>query len=360
MTETARSEESDREDSDQGDTFGERADIRCTDKGPTTCEEKHGDPSHGDDNPQPLHQRMDPSNKQRKIDGELDYARRRSLQSAMAAQDVFLRAGYDMRPYYGWLPGIAAPLRLPGFIYPPTLFGFAPQNVDVTRKEQSNELNPDVSDAKWEESKAESVQLVRGNLGVNIERGTTFQGHNGFLARSDEFEKLNNNNNNALQHDAKSDVDEGLELDEYDSKNLTKTLRRSRSSPESDELSSTRLATTVSVIQANCTAQKSTRNTRDDDDADEYSETDDATKRLAKRGRASTRRIEKTEQYWDRRKKNNVSAKKSRDARRQREIVTNQRSSMLETENLRLRGEVATLKDENERLKKELSNVTSA
>ncbi|XP_069987243.1 uncharacterized protein [Penaeus vannamei] len=54
----------------------------------------------------------------------------------------------------------------------------------------------------------------------------------------------------------------------------------------------------------------------------------------------------KDEKYYERRKRNNLAAKKSRDARKQREDQVAMRASYLEKENAILRAQVATLRDE--------------
>ncbi|KAI4464125.1 thyrotroph embryonic factor related [Holotrichia oblita] len=55
--------------------------------------------------------------------------------------------------------------------------------------------------------------------------------------------------------------------------------------------------------------------------------------------------------YWEKRRKNNEAAKRSRDARRAKEDEIAIRCAFLEQENLKLRYEVATLRSESERLK---------
>ena len=55
--------------------------------------------------------------------------------------------------------------------------------------------------------------------------------------------------------------------------------------------------------------------------------------------------------YWERRRKNNEAAKRSRDARRAKEDEIAIRAALLEQENLRLRVEVAALKTETAKLK---------
>ncbi|XP_038078532.1 uncharacterized protein LOC119745925 isoform X2 [Patiria miniata] len=59
----------------------------------------------------------------------------------------------------------------------------------------------------------------------------------------------------------------------------------------------------------------------------------------------------KDDTYWERRRKNNEAAKRSRDARRAKEDQIAIRAALLEQENMRLRIEVAALKEETHRLK---------
>ncbi|XP_017287351.1 TEF transcription factor, PAR bZIP family member a [Kryptolebias marmoratus] len=61
---------------------------------------------------------------------------------------------------------------------------------------------------------------------------------------------------------------------------------------------------------------------------------------------------QKDEKYWQRRKKNNVAAKRSRDARRLKENQITVRAAFLERENLALRSEVAELRKECGRYQK--------
>ena len=62
------------------------------------------------------------------------------------------------------------------------------------------------------------------------------------------------------------------------------------------------------------------------------------------------------EGYWERRRKNNLSAKRSRDARRLREKQTQKRATFFEEENLRIRAKINALEDENHRLRRLISN----
>lgn len=59
----------------------------------------------------------------------------------------------------------------------------------------------------------------------------------------------------------------------------------------------------------------------------------------------------KDEKYWRRRNKNNVAAKRSREARRAKENQIIMRAGFLEDENEQLRSENKDLKKENEDLK---------
>jgi len=65
---------------------------------------------------------------------------------------------------------------------------------------------------------------------------------------------------------------------------------------------------------------------------------------------------QKDDRYWDRRKKNNVAAKRSRDARRLKENQITVRAAFLERENTALRLEVAELRKENGRFKNVVTN----
>jgi len=59
----------------------------------------------------------------------------------------------------------------------------------------------------------------------------------------------------------------------------------------------------------------------------------------------------KDEAYWERRRKNNEAAKRSRDARRAKEDEIAIRAAFLEQENLKLRFEVCALKSEAAKLR---------
>lgn len=59
---------------------------------------------------------------------------------------------------------------------------------------------------------------------------------------------------------------------------------------------------------------------------------------------------EKDDSYWERRRKNNEAAKRSRDARRAKEEEIALRAAFLEQENLKLRAQVAILKNETAKL----------
>jgi bZIP factor len=59
----------------------------------------------------------------------------------------------------------------------------------------------------------------------------------------------------------------------------------------------------------------------------------------------------KDEAYWERRRKNNEAAKRSRDARRAKEDEIAIRASFLEQENLKLHFEVCALKNETAKLR---------
>lgn len=65
----------------------------------------------------------------------------------------------------------------------------------------------------------------------------------------------------------------------------------------------------------------------------------------------------KDNRYWERRRKNNIAAKRSRDARRIKENQIVLRASFLETQNGGLKDDLTDLKKENMSLKKLISNL---
>ncbi|OXU27860.1 hypothetical protein TSAR_016255 [Trichomalopsis sarcophagae] len=66
----------------------------------------------------------------------------------------------------------------------------------------------------------------------------------------------------------------------------------------------------------------------------------------------------KDDKYWARRRKNNMAAKRSRDARRMKENQIALRAGFLEKENMGLRQELDRLKNENMLLRDKLSKYT--
>lgn len=258
--------------------------------------------------------------------------------------NTYFKAGYpDARAYYGWLPAGFSPMRLPALIYPHSFLGFAPTVAWM----QNND------NATGRVENIEKIDRWEGKDGASSISSDTSQGSQDSMAITD---------NDKVQYDFEtvrdktqsihSDEDEGLVLDEIE------TLKRRRQK-EIEKLQTQTIKPQPersSVIQENVSVQaKPSVVTHVQDSI--YTNDEQEQIKSAKRGRASTRQIEKTDQYWDRRKKNNVSAKKSRDARRQREALMNQRSSMMETENLRVRAELATLREENTRLKREMNSL---
>ena len=81
----------------------------------------------------------------------------------------------------------------------------------------------------------------------------------------------------------------------------------------------------------------------------------------ARRGDKTVAAPEKDERYREKRERNNASAKRSRDARRVRELETQIRAEFLEEENNRYKIENQMLREENSRLLKivEESKLTS-
>jgi len=67
----------------------------------------------------------------------------------------------------------------------------------------------------------------------------------------------------------------------------------------------------------------------------------------------------KDEAYWERRRKNNDAAKRSRDSRRQKEDDMALRAALLEQENVRLRMQLDQLRGEIDRLRLLVLNPSS-
>jgi len=72
-----------------------------------------------------------------------------------------------------------------------------------------------------------------------------------------------------------------------------------------------------------------------------------------------TKDSDKDDRYWDKRKKNNLAAKRSREARRSRENQISMRASFLERDNATLKEELLTVKEELQSLKEKLIDVTT-
>jgi hypothetical protein len=70
-----------------------------------------------------------------------------------------------------------------------------------------------------------------------------------------------------------------------------------------------------------------------------------------------TKDSDKDDRYWDKRKKNNLAAKRSREARRSRENQISMRASFLEKDNAILKEELLTVKEELQSLKEKLITV---
>merc|ERR1712131_52596 len=70
------------------------------------------------------------------------------------------------------------------------------------------------------------------------------------------------------------------------------------------------------------------------------------------------REEDKDEKYWDKRRKNNQAAKRSREARRSRENQISMRASFLEKDNAMLKEELLTVKEELQSLREKLLLVT--
>lgn len=70
-----------------------------------------------------------------------------------------------------------------------------------------------------------------------------------------------------------------------------------------------------------------------------------------------TKDADKDTRYWDKRRKNNLAAKRSREARRSRENQISMRASFLEKDNAALKEELLTVKEELQSLKEKLITV---
>ena len=68
----------------------------------------------------------------------------------------------------------------------------------------------------------------------------------------------------------------------------------------------------------------------------------------------------KDEKYWARRRKNNLAAKRSRDARRMKENQIALRADFLERESEQLKKQIEDLKRENQKLKMKLIQYESS
>lgn len=77
------------------------------------------------------------------------------------------------------------------------------------------------------------------------------------------------------------------------------------------------------------------------------------------RGKKNSDRIKavKDDRYWEKRQRNNASAKRSRDARRVRELETQIRAEYLIDENQKLKNENELLRDENDVLQRTIESL---
>ena len=79
-----------------------------------------------------------------------------------------------------------------------------------------------------------------------------------------------------------------------------------------------------------------------------------------KNGNMMNEGVGKDQRYWEKRQRNNASAKRSRDARRVRELETQIRAEYLEDENYRVKVENEVLREENARLLKTIERLKNA
>lgn len=91
--------------------------------------------------------------------------------------------------------------------------------------------------------------------------------------------------------------------------------------------------------------------------------TDCGTKKNRKRNEGKKRRAKtevqiKDNKYWEKRKKNNIAAKRSRDAKREKELTKQKRAMLLQIENTRLRLELSWLQEQNKNFKQRIGILT--
>lgn len=116
-----------------------------------------------------------------------------------------------------------------------------------------------------------------------------------------------------------------------------------------------------------CKSSVETNNTIDSEEDDkvdreneEYTDNDDEDDDdfkapcSAKKARRTNSKSTKDAQYWERRKRNNLAAKRSREAKREREIQIAEKTAALEKENANLKKQVRKLKADIKRAEKRL------
>ena len=92
----------------------------------------------------------------------------------------------------------------------------------------------------------------------------------------------------------------------------------------------------------------------DDNDDDDDEDEDFGVPCPAKRSRKTNSKATKDDKYWERRQRNNIAAKRSREAKRVREIQIAKKTAALEKENASLKKQVKKLKADIKRAEKML------
>lgn len=134
---------------------------------------------------------------------------------------------------------------------------------------------------------------------------------------------------------------------------------RSTANAASTTVSMSPSTTSISSHQRNGSQNGSNESISSTPMSTNQSESDNLSPQLTASGRRRPRSLpdeQKDDAYWERRRKNNEAAKRSRDARRAKEDEIAIRAALLEQENLKLRVEVAALKTETAKLRCMLYN----
>ena len=91
---------------------------------------------------------------------------------------------------------------------------------------------------------------------------------------------------------------------------------------------------------------------KEDEESDDFDDEDYKAPCLAKKARKTNSKTVKDAKYWERRGRNNLAAKRSREAKRAREIQIAEKTAALEKENINLKKQVRKLKAEIKKAEK--------